>query len=201
MRVMIVREPWWMFPELLDAKTCDRVIAHGLGLEREEGVVRTGNDGTQRRSSIAWLSDGWVFDLVQPAVSKANRAAGWNFNVERMVPLQFGVYAEGGHYDWHFDDRRGQVYGENDRVAPEFHGLLRKISVSVMLNAGDEYDGGDLEFELGLPRDRVRIEQPNPKRLRGTMVAFPSFIPHRVTPVTRGVRYSLVGWTCGPPWR
>ena len=110
------------------------------------------------------------------------------------------VYPDGGHYNWHFD-MSGRVYTEADEVAPEFHGLLRKISFSTMLNGGDEYEGGDLEIELGLPSDTVRIERPNPGRERGTMVAFPSFLPHRVTPVTDGVRYSLVGWSCGKPWR
>ena len=58
-----------------------------------------------------------------------------------------------------------------------------------------------LELEVGLPDDDARVERPNPERTRGAMALFPSFLPHRVTPVTRGVRYSLVGWVCGKPWR
>ena len=197
---MIVSEPWWIFPHLLDAETCDRIIALGLGLDREEGVIRKGAVGSQRKTSVSWIREDWVYDIVHPWVGKANKQAGWNFDVERMQSLQFGVYADGGHYDWHFD-MSGRVYGPNDAVADTFHGLLRKISFSIMLNPGDEYDGGDLEIELGLPSDEVRVEKPNPDRERGTMVVFPSFVPHRVTPVTRGVRYSLVGWSCGKPWR
>jgi PKHD-type hydroxylase len=197
---MIVTEPWWVFPDLIDAPTCERLIAHGLGLDQEDGVVRKGAVGQQRKTSISWMREDWVYDLVQPWVNRANKQANWNFDVERMQSLQFGVYADGGHYDWHFD-MSGRVYGENDAVAPEFHGLLRKLSFSLMLNEGTEYEGGDLELELGLPTDDVRIEMPNKERKRGTMVVFPSFVPHRVTPVTSGVRYSLVGWSCGKPWR
>ena len=105
---MIVGEPWWLFPELLDAASCNRVIAHGLALHGEEGTTRDGDDGSRRKTSIAWLNEDWVYDLVQDWVSKANRAARWNFQIQRMLPLQFGVYSVGGHYGWHFDDRSGR---------------------------------------------------------------------------------------------
>ncbi len=197
---MIVTEPWWMFSEIVDAATCDRILELGLPLTQERGRGRTDELEQQRKTRIAWIREEWVYDVVEPWVYRANREAGWNFDVERMQSLQFGIYADGGHYDWHFD-MTGRVYSERDEVAPEFHGLLRKISFSLQLNDPSEYDGGDFEIELGLPSDTNRIERPNPKRTRGSLVVFPSFLPHRVTPVTRGVRYSLVSWLCGKPWR
>jgi PKHD-type hydroxylase len=64
----------------------------------------------------------------------------------------------------------------------------------VQLSAADVYEGGDLEFHLsGLDRTRMRRQ--------GTLIAFPSFHEHRVTPVTRGQRFSLVAWVDGPPFR
>ncbi len=197
---MIVQEPWWVFSRLFDDATCDRLVQHGEGLTREEGAMRNAEIGERRRTQIAWVREDWVYDLVEPWAYRANREAGWNLDVERMQSLQFGIYGEGGHYDWHYD-QTGRPYSAKDEVAPEFHGLLRKISFSIALNAPEDYDGGHFELEVGLPDDPQRIERPNPERTRGTMLIFPSFLPHRVTPVTRGVRYSLVGWLCGKPWR
>jgi PKHD-type hydroxylase len=198
---VIVREPWWVFPGLLEPALCDRIIAHGLSLERYRAEVRTGDDGSQRKTSVSWIEELWLYEAVVPWVFKANAAAGWNFQIECTQPLQFGVYEVGGHYTWHRDDRSGRVYGASDNVSPEFHGLIRKVSFTILLNGDGAYDGGDLQFSIGLPDKARAIENATPERARGTMIVFPSFLAHRVTPVRRGVRYSLVGWTCGRPWR
>lgn len=197
---MIVSEPWWLYPGLVDAETCERIIDVGRSQELEDGRLRASDRLEQRKTRIAWLREDWIYDIVEKYVYKANTEAGWNFDIERMQSLQFGVYEDGGKYDWHFD-MTGRVYSEKDAVAPVFHGLLRKVSFSLQLSAPESYTGGELELELGLPSDEVRFERPDPARERGTLIVFPSFVPHRVTPVTSGVRYSLVGWVCGKPWR
>jgi PKHD-type hydroxylase len=197
---VIVQEPWWVFQGAIDADACDRIVEHGLSLEHQRGVLRAMTNRGMRDTDIAWIREDWVYDIVERWPYRANRAAGWNFDVERMQSLQFGTYEVGGHYDWHFD-MTGRPYAEGDSVAPDFYGLLRKISFTVQLSDPASYDGGELELELGLPNDEVRAERPDQSGQRGTVIVFPSFIPHRVTPVTRGVRYSLVGWICGKPWR
>jgi predicted 2-oxoglutarate/Fe(II)-dependent dioxygenase YbiX len=85
-----------------------------------------------------------------------------------------------GFYNWHTD----------------FAGLrpLRKISVSIQLSRADDYEGGDLELMYGIHPQKI-------ERTRGTFIAFPSFMLHRVTPVTRGTRWSLVAWILGARWR
>ena len=93
---------------------------------------------------------------------------------------QVARYAPGGHYDWHVD------VGEQLQSA-------RKLSLSIQLSDGSEYEGGDFRF-LG-PTDA-----PAP-RARGSLIAFPSFVTHRVEPVTQGERLSLVSWISGPPFR
>lgn len=197
---MIVSEPWWLFPSLVDAATCDRIVDLGRSLADEAGGLRSSTEHHKRRTRVAWIREDWVYEVVERFVYKANVSAGWDFEVERMQSLQFGTYEEGGKYDWHFD-MTGRPYSEKDAVAPEFRGLLRKISFSLQLSAPESYEGGDLELEIGLPSDPNRVECPDPARERGTLIVFPSFVPHRVTPVTRGVRHSLVGWVCGRPWR
>ena len=95
--------------------------------------------------------------------------------------MQIGKYEEGGHYNWHMD-----LNGANMR------GKSRKLSFSLLLNDPSEFEGGKLEF------DGV-TEQPDQKQ--GTVIIFPSYAIHRVTPVTSGVRYSAVTWVNGPAFR
>ena len=85
-----------------------------------------------------------------------------------------------GFYDWHTD----------------FAGFrpLRKISVSIQLSRSEDYEGGDLELLFGNQAEAM-------DRTRGAFIAFPSFVLHRVTPVTRGTRWSLVAWILGNRWR
>jgi PKHD-type hydroxylase len=124
----------------------------------------------------------WLYDRIWVAAQECNRQffgvdlAG----VEANIQLARYDSADQGFYDWHTD----------------FAGLrpLRKISVSIQLSRPADYEGGDLELLYG--------NQPQPlDKARGAFIAFPSFLLHRVTPVTRGTRWSLVAWILGPRWR
>ena len=84
-----------------------------------------------------------------------------------------------GFYTWHMD---------NGDKTPG-----RKISLSVQLSSPDSYEGGELEFFYTNKTKQV-------EKTQGGVIAFPSFIMHRVTPVTKGVRYSMVAWVVGPRW-
>ena len=95
--------------------------------------------------------------------------------------VQITRYETGGRYDWHHDD------DHNDE------GATRKVSLSVCLNNPDQWEGGEFLF-----KEVNGFEDP---RERGTLILFPSYFVHQVAPVTRGVRYSLVAWMEGPPWR
>ena len=102
------------------------------------------------------------------------------FNLETDPPniLRYKV-EEAGHYDWHLD------YGA------EFSN--RKISFILQLSNSNDYDGCNLEL-MGCP--------PEPKmRERGTLIMFPSYVRHRITHITRGMRYCVVGWIHGPHFR
>jgi len=197
---MMVSEPWWLFSKAISADACDRIVELGLSHVRERGIGRTDNLDDERQTWIAWIREDWVYKLVEPFIHAANVQAEWRFDVERMQSLQFGIYDVGGRYDWH-RDMTGRPYSAKDPVSETFHGLLRKISYSLQLSEPTSYDGGDLELEAGVPGNTERAEKADPERARGTMIVFPAFIPHRITAVTRGVRYSLVGWLCGKPWR
>jgi PKHD-type hydroxylase len=124
----------------------------------------------------------WLYQRVWTAALECNRLF-FNvdiFGVEPNIQLARYDASDQGHYTWHTD----------------FAGVrpLRKISVSVQLSAPGDYDGGDLELFYGI--------QPQPlAKDRGAFLAFPSFMLHRVAPVTRGTRWSLVAWILGNRWR
>lgn len=141
-------------------------------------------DSKIRRSKIAWLNHlptikNDLFDFV----TEANRKS-FSYDVHKSADIQFTEYhcSEKGHYDWHED--WNQFDGAN---------FERKLSVTVQLSAPDEYEGG--EFELH------NIDLPDWIKERGSILVFPSFVRHRVKPVTAGVRRSLVAWFEGPRWR
>ena len=80
------------------------------------------------------------------------------------------------------------------------HGKIRKLSMSVSLSDSQEYNGGNLEFDFrAISKNKPwACKEINSK---GSVVVFPSFLWHRVTPVTRGIRYSLVSWHTGDPFK
>lgn len=98
--------------------------------------------------------------------------------------IQIAIYdsSDAGFFDWHLD-----IHGTDKGV--------RKLSVSVPLNDRTEYDGGDLEFFPSASAGEI-VEQK-----AGHPIVFPSWLVHRVTPVTRGRRYSIVCWISGPSWK
>lgn len=141
-----------------------------------------GSDSKIRRSQVRFVEPGeltWVKKRLTQLLKGANQI--YRFDVEGIKEMQIAKYdeSEQGFFDWHMDISTGF--------------LSRKISLSVPLNSPDEYEGGDLEFNEGIPRTLPQKE--------GCVVSFPSFVLHRVTPVTKGCRYSLVGWVHGPDWR
>jgi predicted 2-oxoglutarate/Fe(II)-dependent dioxygenase YbiX len=164
----------------------DRLIAEHASLVAEGQLGDGGADARVRRSKVAFLGTEpkyrWLYDRVWAAAQECNRLF---FNVdissvEGNIQLARYDSTDQGFYDWHTD----------------FAGFrpLRKISVSIQLSRPEDYDGGDLELLFG--------NQPEPMdRTRGAFIAFPSFVLHRVTPVTRGERWSLVAWVLGNRWR
>ena len=102
------------------------------------------------------------------------------------------------YYGWHCDSWT-EPY---KNMHSNFNGKVRKLSVSVSLNDSSQYSGGELEFDFrnrdpGL-KTTVQCEEI---KSPGTVVVFPSFLWHRVKPVTKGTRYSLVMWNLGTPFK
>jgi PKHD-type hydroxylase len=203
---------YWYFKGALTDKFCDDVITRGN--EEKENLAVTGkyenvgqdklteeqtNDlKTQRNSNISWLSDNWIYRTVHPFIHEANKRAGWNFEWDYSEACQFTKYKLNQHYHWHKDSWEKSYDKPNDK---NYHGKIRKLSVTCQLTDGFEYEGGELDFQ---PRD---AEDPNiiipckEAKTRGSIIVFPSHVWHRVKPITKGVRYSLVIWNLGYPFK
>lgn len=192
---------FYVFPEVLPSRFCDDLINYGEQKTKQVALTgdyvktpETNQDFAKlyktRNSSVCWLDDPWVYNAILPFVDEANRQSGWNFQIETSEQCQWTKYAEQQHYTWHQDSFK----------TPK-DGLIRKISVTVSLADGDTYEGGDLEFDLRNTTDSSpNIITSQEARKKGSIIVFPSFVWHRVAPVTEGTRYSLVIWNLGRPW-
>ena len=139
-----------------------------------------------RKSRIKWCPQNeewaWVYGKLHDFIKSANDSM-WKFDLSAMnEQIQYTEYygTQEGGYDWHMDCG---IEIQNQR----------KISVTVQLSDSHEYEGGDLQFNIG--------KEIVAHREQGAAIIFPSFYLHRVTPVTKGVRKSFVLWVGGEPYR
>lgn len=166
-------------PGALTPEECQQVIELGEALPRSDGRVDVGND-TYRVSHIAWIEpqphNHWLFHKLGILFARASEHFGFEL-LGFMDALQYTVYAEDQHFNWHADIGPGTTSG-------------RKLSMTIQLSPNEDYLGGELEF----------LNAPSAKE-QGAATFFPSYMAHRVAPVTLGVRRSLVAWAYGPAFR
>jgi PKHD-type hydroxylase len=214
---MNLQNYYWYFKSVLSPKFCDELIAYGK--KNQEQIALTGNIESKRNlklnpltkketkdlkkkrnSNIVWMNDRWIYDQIQPYVNQANKSAGWNFEWDWSESCQFTKYSKEQYYDWHCDSF-DTPYNNPENL--NFHEKIRKLSVTCSLSNPKDYKGGELEFNFNNPE---ATKKQNIKKCleilpRGSIVVFPSFVWHRVRPVTKGVRYSLVIWNLGYPYK
>lgn len=131
----------------------------------------------------------WIFEKLNYVI-QLNNEQFWNFDLNGYESFQYTEYhaSRGGKYDFHADLDYTAREGASD---PQ----TRKLSLSLILNEpGVDFEGG--EFQILVGRDPITCNQT-----KGSVLLFPSWVLHRVTPVTRGVRKSLVVWVVGPKFR
>lgn len=165
----------------------DAIVALGDRHVAEDArLAAQARDAAVRVTQVAWLEPGpqtqALYEKLAGLVQALN-SGNYRFDITGLETLQYTVYhaSERGHYDWHID------YGRHNPRP-------RKISISIQLSDDSSYDGCDLQFQVGNTIGAA-------PRTRGTLVSFPSFYLHRVTPITRGTRKSLVCWVAGPAFR
>jgi PKHD-type hydroxylase len=184
----------------------------------EQQIFKVANqkyhDGSSfRNSNVTWIDESdkdgalpWT-ELIKQITQQVNNTNDkhWGFDLSKCEPLQYSIYNEGDYYNWH-NDQRESVYED---------GLSIKLSFTVFLN--EDYDGGDFQIvELSAEKELPKLNVENvsatllvneggmitgPQPAAGTMIVFPSYLWHRVEPVIKGPRKSLVGWFLGKPFK
>jgi PKHD-type hydroxylase len=155
----------------------------------EEGKIQSEINNNIRKSKVNFTEpdeeNRWIFNKLNNFVQMINDKF-YGFELIGYSSFQFSTYnaKEKGHYDWHVDSYMGNVN-------PSGTGLHRKLSMTLLLN--DDFEGGDFEINLSQPQ-KIDVK-------KGRAIFFPSFVLHRVTPVTKGIRKSLVIWVEGPRWK
>ena len=201
---------YWYFQSVIPPKICDDIIEYGKS-QQEQIALTGGYDpekvseddikdvSKKRKSNIVWMNDRWIYNEIHPNIHTANKNAGWNFQWDFSESCQFTKYKLNQFYDWHCDSW-SKPYNRPEE--PDRHGKIRKLSVTISLSDENDYEGGDFEFDFR--NDDKGSNQPQlckEIRPKGSVVVFPSFVWHRVKPVTSGTRYSLVIWNLGWPYK
>ena len=202
---------YYYFTSAIPERICDDIVRYGKQLENQLGTTGVYGDvkklnqsqikdlKKKRDSDIVWMSDRWIYNEIQPYVKAANERAGWNFQWDWSEAMQFTKYTKGQYYDWHCDGWDQPYNYPNEPT----HGKIRKLSVTLTLSSPKDYKGGELEFDF---RNQDPDKKPNIKKCKeilpkGSLVVFPGFVWHRVCPVKKGSRYSLVIWNLGWPYK
>ena len=194
---MITEPRWRSFivettTPIFTPEQCKLIIQAGRAEPKQDAQVGSGKgiksgviDTKTRTSHISWIPFKKMVDMYKDIERIMKTTNGNHFGFEGMQltePAQYTEYPEGGFYDWHIDcDANGS------KEPP-----VRKISMTLLLSPPNEFEGGELEI---MAKDKVaKIKQ-------GHAVFFASFLRHRVAPVTKGTRKSLVMWFGGPPFK
>ncbi len=194
----MITEPRWKSyivettKPIFTPEQCKMIIAAGRSEPKQDAYVGnkqgiTGGvlDTKTRTSHISWIPFSKTPEMYKDIEQIMKTTNGNHFGFDGMQiteMAQYTEYPEGGFYDWHVD---------ND-VNCQHEPPVRKISMTCLLSPESEFEGGDLE---------LMAEGKIAKIKQGHAVFFASFIRHRVKPVTRGRRQSLVMWFGGTPFK
>ena len=172
------------YEEAFTSAECSRIIELGESLKPSTSFVAEGAlDTTIRNSQNTWIGNTletkWIYDRFANIIEEANRH--YKFDLFGIIErLQFTKYTEGQYYTWHRDSGAGEAGN-------------RKLTLVLHLSRPFVYEGGELQI-FSARKEKL------PNEL-GTVIAFPSYKDHRVSTVKKGVRYTLVAWVAGPPFR
>ena len=186
---------WQMWESEIDDLQIAKIIQECEFYDPQVAKTGLGDDGQvdshTRRSIVRWVNpqdknSKFITELLWYYANLANRAV-FGVNLSEIYDIQYTIYdsKDEGHYEWHYD-----TFWGNERLYD------RKLSITVQLSDGDDYEGGDFILDR-------QYYAPDPMALRkkGTILVFPSPIKHKVTKVIKGTRKSLVAWVEGPKWR
>jgi len=192
---MIYTEPKWksLIVEttgpIFTPEQCQLIINAGRSEPVQDGQVGGNNGGVvdtkTRTSHISWIPFNKMPEMYSTLENVMLRTNNNHFGFEGMQiteQAQYTEYPAGGFYDWHIDS---DIVGMNEPP-------VRKISMTCLLSHESEFEGGGLEL-----MSDGKIARPK----QGQAIFFASYIRHRVIPITKGIRKSLVMWFGGPSFK
>lgn len=174
---------YWFWENEISINVCKLILDQVNWGDATQGMLGQNNviELITRKTDVIWQQQQSLAGcILQTYIRTANKNAGWNFEITSSEDIQIAKYEDGGHYSWHVDAH-----------AP-IQNIQRKLSAVLLLNDASEFEGGELEFE------DTKFEG---LKKAGSIVVFPSYIKHRVTPVTKGIRYSTTCWMHGPAFK
>jgi len=184
----IVNYLYWKWDSALSQEFCHSSLEQVNWATAELAKINNAQgpliDTDTRRTDVIWQNAMQPLGCIaRTYIEVANQSAGWNFNLSGQEETQLSRYksADEGFYDWHMD------------ASTPKDGTQRKLSCVILLNDSSEFEGGVLQFKGA--EDQILLAE------RGSIIVFPSFIEHKVTPVTKGVRYTAVTWANGPAFK
>ena len=176
------RFDYWHIDKYIPDYVCDEIIKNYSDFSTaglQGGDIRS----NVRNSGVCWIREPFYKNLVFDIITRTNRDSGLNFQLEYLENIQLTRYiAPDGHYDFHTDDDGHSRENIDDS--------MRKISMSCLLTDSSEFEGGNFQIQTGESPYDVKLE-------KGDIILFPSYKLHRVSPVTKGTRHSLVAWAHG----
>ena len=190
-------QQYYWFKNGLSHEEVDRVIKMASELPESERATTIGSEdgGSTRSSMVKWIPQNhdweWLYEKMMNMSVEANNAL-WKFDLKTALEaIQYTEYyaSENGHYDWHQDIGPGELPSK------------RKVSITIQLSESEEYEGGELMLCTGSNGNGVLDNTNICPRGKGVGVLFPSYMMHRVSPVTKGTRKSLVLWVGGEHYR
>ena len=192
---------FYVFPRAVDPDVCEQIVKdckqNILNKASIYGYDKKGRDDPEvRKTSIHFIKDkdNNINELAWHFLREANKIQ-FNYDLEYFQAIQFAEYKDGGFYGWH-----------QDASGIDPNNETRKLSLTLALSSPDTFEGGELQFYNGgrpmEDKDEITVEQvTNDIKSQGTVIVFDSHDWHRVTPVTKGVRHSIVCWTVGPNFK
>jgi PKHD-type hydroxylase len=177
--------PIWSIDKI-STELCDLAINEFTNILPKDGVM--GFDGSEfshktRNTTVRFAEHNHWFGLIMRGFGQqANKDCKWDFDITEHEAVQYAHYSVGQHYDWHVDNFPLQGLD-----------LDRKITVVCLLSELTEFSAGELQIRL--------YSDYSAPLVKGSVIAFPSILQHRVTPVTFGLRKTATMWLSGPKFR
>ena len=176
--------------KLRDTLDTDELVDASLAGNYTENLVNK----NVRRTLNTIFQDENLSKKLDIAIRVANKQY-FNYDINSIDTIRFLKYGDGSNYTWHTDIGAKET-------------SLRKLTAIIQLSDENEYDGGVLEFGITNSTDCQCTDKQHcteecsggllkANKSQGTLIIFPSFLSHRVTPITNGFRYSIVTWMEG----